>query len=189
MSNPWFQILIKPRQTIAEIVKKNPDHRIWWLAFIYGFSSILSSFQSTSMGIQISLPLIFLLAIIIAPFWGYICFTIWSWVITFTGKWLKGQGGFKEVRCAYAWSNVPIVINIFLWFLLAFLFGDALFTNYSGTAAFTQTQITSLLIIFILRISAAVWGLVIYLNALAEVQKFSVLRAIGNVILSAVIIG
>jgi hypothetical protein len=39
------------------------------------------------------------------------------------------------------------------------------------------------------KVVLAIWSLVIYLNALAEVQQYSVLRAIGNVIIAGIVVG
>jgi len=186
--NPWLTIWTQPRATIAEIVRENPNRSIWWLSAIYGFSSILNSFQTALLGNKLNIAAIFLIAIVLCPIWGYISFSIWSWVVSFTGKLFKGAGTFKEIRAAYAWSCVPLIVNVLLWFLLAALFGRALFTEMKETQTFTQAQVTLLFGILIIRIAVAIWSIVIYLNALAEVQKYSVLRAIGNVIVAAVIV-
>lgn len=186
-SNPWKSIWLSPRATIASVVAENPNRSIWWLASIYGFSSLLSTFQSLMLGIQLNLMGIFILAIVLAPFWGYAMFSIWSWVIYLTGKWFKGTASFKVARAAYAWSCVPLIANIPIWFVLAAIFGPQLFTNFSENYLLTNGQVTTLFGILIIRIAAAVWSLVIYLNALAEVQQYSILRAIGNVLVAGLI--
>jgi hypothetical protein len=106
-----------------------------------------------------------------------------------TGKLLKGGAEFKIVRSAFAWSCVPFVINVILWIVLAFMFGQLLFMNTAGGYAFTQGQVAFLFFLIIARIAVGIWSLVIYINALAEVQQFSILRAIGNVLLAAILLG
>ncbi len=187
--NPWKTIWTEPRATIASIVAENPNRSLWCLAAIYGFSSLLNTFQSIMLGINLRLPAIFLLALVLAPFWGYIAFSIWSWVVCFTGKWLKGTGSFQAVRAAYAWSCAPLIANIPLWFILAAIFGQQLFTNFSENYLLTDGQVTVLFAILIIRIAAAIWSIVIYLNALAQVQQFSILRSIGNVLIAGAIVG
>jgi len=46
-----------------------------------------------------------------------------------------------------------------------------------------------LFIILIAKLVFAIWSVVIYLQMLAEVQQFSILRAIVNVILASLVIG
>ena len=186
-TNPWKTIWTEPRATIASVVSQNPNRHLWWLSSIYGFSSLLNTFQSILLGATVSLPGIFLLAIVFAPLWGYICFSVWSWVVSFTGKWLKGVGTFQQVRAAYAWSVVPLLANIPLWFVLAAVFGQQLFTNFSDSTVVTNGQVALLFAILLVRIGATVWSIVIYINALAQVQQFTILRAIGNILLAGLI--
>jgi hypothetical protein len=187
--NPWSSIWVRPRATIAAVVAENPNRSLWWLAAIYGFSSLLNTCQSIMLGFNVSLAGIFLLAIVFAPLWGYISFSVWSWVVMITGKWLKGTGSFQAIRASYAWSCVPLIANIPLWFVLASIFGQELFTNFSENHILTDGQVSMLFGILIIRIAAAIWSIVIYLNALAEVQQFSILRTIGNVLISGLIVG
>lgn len=186
--NPWLTIWTKPRATIAQITAENPNRSLWALAAIYGFCSLMNLFQSIALG-QIMAPIgIIILAAILSPFWGYLNFTVWSWFVSFTGKWLKGKGTFTDVRAAYAWSSVPILINIPLWLLMVVLFGHQLFLNFPDAAHLPSSQINILFGILIVKVIVAVWSFVIFLNALAEVQQFSMLRTIGNLIIAGIIL-
>jgi hypothetical protein len=187
--NPWVSVWTSPRVTIARIVQENPNRGLWWLAAIYGFSGLLNFLQSIFLGAQMGVIPIFLLALVIGPLWGYASFSVWSAVVWWTGKWIKGTAHFKAVRAAYAWSCVPFIINIVLWVVMAALFGRLLFMNFAEGYAFTQGEVIFLFFILLARIAVGIWSLVIYLNALAEVQNFSVLRAIGNVLIAAVLMG
>lgn len=185
----WLTIWVEPRATIRKIVTENPKQSLWLLAAIYGFSSLLNSFQSAAMGNQVGMLGIFLAAVILAPFWGYAVFAVWSWVICWTGKLLKGAGDFQKVRASYAWSCVPLAVNGILWIVLILLFGLPLFSNFPQEQLLTDGQALLLFFILIAKVVLAIWSLVIYLNALAEVQQYSVLRAIGNVIIAGVLVG
>lgn len=187
--NPWITIWTEPRETIRRIIAENPKRSLWVLAAIYGFSSLLNSFQSGSLGVSMGMAPLFLLALILAPFWGYLIFAFWSFVVVWTGKIFKGQGNFQTVRAAYAWSCVPLSVTAVLWVLLILFFGHPLFTNFPQEHLLTGGQTALLFCILIAKVAMVIWTLVIYLNALSEVQRFSILRAIGNVIIAAVLIG
>jgi len=187
-SNPWLTIWTQPRETVARVVSENPKKDLWWLATIYGFSSLLNVFQSFLAGNSLQVFAIFIIALAISPFWGYLNLSIWSWVTTITGKWLKGAGNFQTVRCAYAWSFVPLIINIPIWILLGVLFGSQLFTNFADHQLLSNVQVTTLFCLLLLRVTSVIWSIVIYVNALAEVQRFSILRAIGNILLTGLLI-
>ncbi|HEY4255418.1 MAG TPA: hypothetical protein VGM34_03620, partial [Chlamydiales bacterium] len=82
--NPWVSVWLSPKATIRQIVAENPNRSIWLLSSVYGFSSLLNAFQSLMLGF--SLPLIGLLglAALLSPLWGYLFFTVWGWVVSFT---------------------------------------------------------------------------------------------------------
>lgn len=187
--NPWLTIWTRPKNTVARIVQENPNRSLWWLAAIYGFCSLLNLFQSMALGNAMGIVGIFALAVIFSPIYGYISFSIWSGFVYWVGKWFKGQGSFREVRCSYAWSCVPILINIPLWIIMASLFGNQLFMNTLSANALPKTEVFLLFAILIAKVVVAIWSLVIFLNALAEVQKYSMVRSIFNVIVAALILG
>lgn len=188
--SPWATIWVHPRATIRRIVNENPNQSIWLLAWIYGFSALLGSFQSFSLGSSLGIIAIFIIALVLAPLWGYIVFTVWSWVVLWTGKWLKGTGSFQEVRAAYAWSNVPIIVSDVIWIIMLVMFGARIFvTQADNTPAIPQGFAIGLLGLLFIKVVFSIWSLVIYLIALSEVHRFSVMRAIGNVIISAIIVG
>jgi hypothetical protein len=187
--NPWLKVWVEPRATIAYILRESPNRGFWILACIYGFSSALNWFQSMMLGLRIGVLPIFLLALLLSPLWGYVGISVWSWVVHFSGRWLKGEGTFKEVRTAYAWSCVPIVVNVGLWFFLALIFGRALFANFAPESQIlTQGEVAILFSILVIRIGVMIWSLVIYLKMLAEVRHYSILRAIGNVLIAGAIV-
>ncbi len=187
--NPWFSIWTQPRATIAQVVAENPNRSLWGLAWIYGFCSLMNMFQSMVLGTALGMIAIVILAAILAPFWGWINFSVWSWVVHGIGKWFKGRGTFQTVRAAYAWSCVPILLNIPLWLLMVVLFGHQLFLNYPDAHLIPQGTVAILFVILVIKVVLAIWSLVIYLNALAEVQGYSILKAILNIVVAGVILG
>lgn len=189
MENPWRSIWCNPRATIRRIVEENPNRSLWILAFICGFTSLFNGFQSFPIAIQIGLIPMFVLTVILSAFWGYVIFAVWSWAILVTGKIFKGQAKFKEARAAYAWSCVPLLVNLCIWLVLFVLFGSILFLGPQTHPALSGATVTFLFVLLIGKVVFSIWSIVIYLQALAEVQSYSVLRAIGNVILAAIFLG
>jgi Yip1 domain len=178
--NPWISIWTEPRKTIDSIVDENPKKHLWLLAWIYGFLSFMNASQSFVLGNTVQFFGIILLSILIAPLWGMLVFQVWSYVVHLIGKLLKGKGSFPYVRAAFAWSCVPLTVNIFLWILLLLVFGKSLFQ----TAEPTTGPVVLLTLVLIAKVIVMIWSLVIYINALAEVQRFSIGRAILNILLA-----
>lgn len=129
-----------------------------------------------------------ILAIVVSAIYGYVSFSIWSWFVTWVGKFFKGQGQFKTIRASYAWSSVPLILNIPLWLLMVALFGHQLFLNMPDAHLLSGWKVFVLFLVMIAKVILAIWSLVIYINALAEVQKYSVIRAILNILVAGVIV-
>lgn len=186
----WLTIWTSPRETIRRILSDNPKHGLWRLATIYGFVSLLGAFQSFSKGSHVELWVIFFASLIFAPIWGYILFSVWSGVMTWVGHLFKGNGDFQGIRAAYAWSCLPVLVNAALWIVMIVLFGSVLFIE-GGTTFHTFPEGMGILLAVLLlgKVIMSIWSLVIYLNALAEVQQFSILRAIGNIVVSGIVFG
>lgn len=185
--NPWRSILTKPKQTIRMIVDYNPNYRLMILSAIYGFSSLLGIAQNLRLGDNLDSLSIIILSLILAPLWGYLLFSLSSWFLFICGRWLKGAATFKEIRAALAWSKVPMLASIVLWIMLIILFKKELFQSNGSQEVFSGFKIILLLSILMVQLIASIWSIVIYINALAEVQRFSILRAIGNIILVIIV--
>jgi hypothetical protein len=107
-------------------------------------------------------------------------------LVYWTGKWIKGKSKYKELRSAVAWGNVPSVVTCAAWVVLALSLGEGLFVE--GFYAEAMPTATLATFLYGIQVIVAVWSFIIFLIALAEVQKFSVLRAIVNVIIPFVIL-
>jgi hypothetical protein len=187
--SPWITIWTHPRQAIAGVVRENPNRALWGLAWIFGFCALMNVFQSLMAGATFNLAAIVIAAVVVAPFWGWINFSVWSFFATWVGKLFRGQGTFTTVRAAYAWSCVPLIINIPLWILVIGLFGHQVFNNFEQTAVMSTGMALLLLAILVVKVVLAIWSLVLYLNTLAVVHQFSMVRSILTVIVTAIVLG
>jgi hypothetical protein len=183
--NPWFSILKEPKKTIRRIVDFNPNHRLLILSIIYGFCVLLGFAQQLKLGEKMSLISIIASAIIFSPIIGYIFFSFSSWLIYYTGKLIKGAASFKQIRAAIAWSNVPVVVNLLGWIVLILIFKKMIFEDFSKEILSSAKLSVFFAVVFVQMI-ASVWGIVIYVNALSEVQGFSILYAILNILFGIV---
>jgi hypothetical protein len=166
-NSPWLSIWTTPRKTIKKIVANDPNQSIWGLASILGF---LTFFHMAQLFFGKWDPFVLVVsAAVVAPFLGFVLLKIYSWIYELTGKIFKGRGDREDIRAALGWSYVPLALTIPLWILSIFMFN---ILNH-------DSSMILLLFLFVL----AVWSFVIQVVTIAAVQKFSILQAIGNVIL------
>jgi hypothetical protein len=182
--NPWVNMWFRPRSTIRSIVEFSPNYGLKVLSFIYGFASLLSLAQTFSLGFFVSFTYLMILMLIAAPFWGYFIFTFVSWVVYRSGRWLKGRASHKEVRAVLAWSNIPMTVNLLIWASLIYVFRGTLFQGFPGTYLLVGKMFYLLFALSVTQMIMGIWSLVLYINALAEVQGFSIVRAIGNLLIA-----
>lgn len=178
----WWSVWCSPRATIRHIVEQNPKRAFWGLCTIYGFPALLNAMQSISAGESVGIFGVFLLAILLAPLWGFVVFSVASGVVLWTGKWLRGKGSFGAIRACYAWSSVPILGSCVLWLILMGIFGKMLFVE--APIMVSGSALAVLFLILLGKVVLAVWSLVLYVQMLREVQGFSVGRSLANILLS-----
>lgn len=185
--NPWLKMWTCPKATIRTIVDYNPDYRLFVLSAIYGFVSLISTSQSFALGLSINFFLLIFLCLIIAPLWGYLLFSISSFLIYTTGKWLKGKAKYKEVRACVAWSNVPIIANLVLWAILFGIFKQDILKDFPASFDVTPVQRAILFVVLLGQLILSIWIIVLYVNSLSEVQCYSVGKAILNIIFAVIL--
>ncbi len=183
LRTPWVTMWTKPTQTIRDIVKKNPSMHLMALSAIYGFPVVVHGAQFLSLGESLPTWLILVIVVLLSPLIGFIGISFWSLLIKWTGSWIGGKANYKNVRAAVAWSNVPNLVNVLLWILLAFTIGSTLFSPASNTGEVTIGIARIVTMIFAVQVIISVWSFVIFVMALAEVQGFSALRALGNILI------
>lgn len=185
--NPWLSIWFHPRKTIRAIIEYNKNYRIILLSAIYGFQYMLQSAQYFSLGQGTSLLLLLLFAIIFAIPAGYIIFNVMSFFYYWIGKLIKGKGSFKEIRAATIWSSVPMVLTCLIWIILMIFHGNSLFVAGYETQLTGGAAALSMTLGFV-QLAIGIWGLVIFLHALGEVQGFSAWMALLNAVLAGIVV-
>lgn len=186
MSNPWLSMWLKPKETIQAQLEKPSSYSFWGLISIYGFLSLLNLFQSMVLGEILSVGWVILLSVLLSPVWGYILISIWSWIMSVTGRWLKGEGSFSQLRVTFAYSCVPFTVSAFIWILMILGFSPILFSDVPNhLLSYPQTLI--FLGLLTVKMIMAIWAFILYVQSLCVVQKFSVLKSILNVVIAWIV--
>jgi uncharacterized membrane protein len=186
--NPWLSIWVQPRETIREIVETNPRYRFYVLCALYGFPMAMSFAQSFSLASRFPVWSIVIASLVICTFFGFIGISISTWLLHVTGKWIKGTGTFQTIRAAVAWSNVPNAVTAITWFILLAVFGGKIFYRDFSEMTFVGYQAGVVFLIFLVQSIVSIWGFIILLKTLGEVQGFSAWRALLNVAIPFVIV-
>ena len=178
--NPWLKIWTSPKETIQAVVNHDPKYRFNVFCFIYGFVWCLQTAQILMLGHYYSVGAIMILSALLSVPIGYILMNITTAFFYLAGKLFRGHSDYLNVRAVVGWSNLPSLANIILWIGLVIFYGSDIFvTANPDMASAFNFAIFAMGVQFI----AGIWGLVILIGGIAQVQKFSNLRSFGSLIL------
>ena len=169
--NPWKEVWLHPRNTIKAILKYDPKYMVLPIAALTGIANNALDFEAADMIVGGSS---FIGSAFVAALLGIVSLYISAFLLSVTGKWIKGKANTLKLRAAIAWSSVPVVASLILFIPL--FFG----LNNSVPGIVGLSTVTMIVLV--------VWSLVLYFSMLSEVQKFSVWKAILNQILVAIIV-
>lgn len=186
--NPWLSIWVEPRKTIRAIINTDSKFGFYVLSFVYGLPMAFNLAQSFYLISSVPLWAIIIGALVVCTFLGMIGISVSAWLLQFTGRWINGKGSFQNVRAAVAWSNVPNIVTILMWVALIGIFGGQVFAPEFTETHFFGFQAGAVFIIFLIQSIVSVWGFILLLHTLGEVQGFSAWKALLNVIIPVVII-
>lgn len=171
--SPWRTIWFSPRRTIRRIV--DSDARPSWVpvvalaALTQGFMSLqldpndgTLSLSRSAMPVMIGvLQLVF--GVLVGPF-----------LLAFVGSWFGGDADPTEIRQAVAWSYVPVAVAAVC------VIPPLLFGGPAGPDDTPQTPLQWIALVSVLAIGlASLWAFVLEVITLAEVQRFSIIRALA----------
>ena len=182
---PWRTIWFSPRRTIRALV--DADVRPSWvpvvalavlhqvLASILGVMApdgTISSARATMPAIIGGLQVIF--GVLVGPF-----------ILAFTGGWFGGDADPDEIRQSVAWSYAPVAVAT-IFPVLIFALNTSLPRESIAAGEVTASGIGVALILLgsiVVYFAVLVWAVVLQVATLAEVQRFSILRAIGSLLI------
>lgn len=166
----------QPRATLRAIVYSNPKYGVIYLAALYALDNFFFFSNWWSIGLTESYYLIFLASLLLSPLAGLIWLYLMGWIFYFTGRWLKGEAPAAHLRCALAWSKIPMSASVFMWLILLAVHPEVTFILNGGGSS-------SLFIHFITIILSA-WSYLLLLQSIREVQRFSLIRAFANTLIA-----
>jgi hypothetical protein len=181
--NPWLSIWTEPRKTIRSIVDTDPKFGYLLLSAFYGLPFAFNLVQSLDFSSAVPLWAILIGSLVVCVFLGMIGITVSAWLLHICGKLIGGKGTFPTVRAAVAWSNVPNAVTILMWAVLLGIFGAQVFSKNFAEMQFVGYQAGVLFLVMLIESIASVWGFIILLSALREVQGFSIWKAILNIVI------
>jgi Yip1 domain len=185
-SSPFIAIWTEPRMTIRNIVERDPHRYVLGLAALGPALVAVESAWARMLSAQTPAPFLWPIEVaFIALFAGAIGIAALyfnGWALRWTGAIVGGVATSVEVRAALAWSRIPAIAAAALS-VAATLLGAATppaFMN-GHLPRFTPSSVGLGLVNLVL----GVWSLVVMLQCVGEVHRFSAWRALGAILIEA----
>jgi len=177
--NPWLWILIRPRATIRQIVDVDPQLHVMLLSCAYGINAVVGLNDGMpwrtgigNMRYVVLLPL----ALVAGPLLGIVSVSVISWCSRVAAGWVDGVASEHETQAALAWSMVAEIYTFPL------TLATALATSPDVGLGLSPSAEGLIQLNLVVSLAARLWSLVLFVNALAEVNRFSRQRALLSMI-------
>ncbi len=185
---PWLTMLVRPRQTMRQILDGDPTRFVVVLAMLAGVLTVLDRASIGGMGDRIPVSTIFAMAIPVGVLAGLIMLYLGGAVIQWTGSWFGGRGTAAEVRAALAWGRMPFYWAGLLWLPYLGFFGGEVFMGEMPSVEAQPWLLFVLINLAVLEVGLGIWGLVTLVLAVAEAHRFPAWNSLGSIVLAMVLV-
>lgn len=174
--NPWIGIWSHPKGTIRAIVDLHPNRSMFLLSAMGALQHYffwIGYYSFANPAVFAVATFIFLL---LSPLIGFIYFTIMACILRITGRWVNGAAPISHLRAAFAWSRLPKLIDLAMWFILSAFVTEVQFGIYfQGMSRMFILGITTI---------TSIWSFIVLIQTLSEVQRIRWKSAFINAFLS-----
>lgn len=183
----FTKIWTSPRHVFKYINDNHNDKYVTVLLILSGISESFDKASMKNMGDKMSIWAILGLCIILGGLFGWISFYIYAALVSWTGKWLKGQGDTSSILRMFSYAMIPSIIALVFLILKIGIYGVEIFKEDGDmTSAGWISNIFvygSMVLEFIL----GIWTLVFCVIGISEVQKLSIGKSILNLLLPVLV--
>lgn len=187
LGNPFFTIWIAPRATIRRIVDTDPTRHVLMLAALGPALFALYKQWSKAVGDNANLSMLWpvwvVVGVAIQAALGILGLYISGVLFRWSGSLLGGTASTVEVRAAFAWSQIPSIATVLVLFAALFM-GIPVPQMTPGHLPRIDPAFYKIMALIA---ALSFWGLVIHLKCLGEVHRFSAWKALGTLLIPALI--
>lgn len=185
-SNLWKNILFHPTATFKYIFENQPKKSVF-IFFVFGgmASGVGRLLDRNSLDGSDDLPQL-LIVLLISGALGWISYYLVAYFLSIAGDILKGKASVEEFRTVIAWALVPTIFSLALVIPQYLIYGGG--SNNSVWENGFSIDNTGLILLFLIAAILKIWMVFILVKGVVFIQKFSIGKALMNVVLPFVIV-
>lgn len=181
----FYKLLTSPRDAFKFINDYKFDKHVTILLSLAGIVRAFDRAIGKNMGDNFSLLGLITFCIIIGGLFGRITYYIYSALISWIGKWFEGTADTQSILRILAYSLFPSVFVLILLIPQIAIYGNGMFQSDYDTS---NTGLINNIVYYGLLLCGVVlgiWSFVLSIIGISEVQKFSIWKALLNLLLPA----
>ena len=186
---PLLVFFYRPRSVIKHRLHQSGSLPAleWALIVCAGISSAFAAITLLGLGVVIDERILVVLAVLLGPLMAVAAMLFDGVLLSLIGRMFHGTASVRDIFTVYPWSNFPRLIDLAIWFALLLSLGSKILST--ETAPFDVSQLSSLSTIQIAIAGLfALWMIGLWIVGLAEAHFFSMLAALGTLVLSKVLV-
>jgi hypothetical protein len=175
-----------PRLVFKYINENNYNRRVHLLLILAGIATGFDRAESQHLGDTMSLIAILAGSIILGALFGYLTYYIYAALMSWTGKWLKGQGDTYSLLRMLSYAMLPSIIALIPLIPRIALLGKETFESNVDVMGSGSPVIYYVSVLF--ELILGLWTIVLVIIGISEVQKISIGKSILNLLLPGLVI-
>lgn len=179
------KIWLEPRKVFRFLNQYKHDKYLILLLVLFGIQKALEKLSSSVNDGQSAILIIFI-SVFFGAIFGWIGQYIYAVFIRIAGNSLGGKADTRSILRVLAYSSIPVIFSLFCFVAKFVLLGNDIFlsdgSHLGKVAVFLNYSF------IILEVILAVWSFVLCVVGIAEIQEFSLLKSLANLLLPFFII-
>jgi hypothetical protein len=184
----FTKIWLSPREVLKYIHENKYNKYVTVLLILSGIAKAFDNASAKNTGDNLSLWMLVIACIVGGALFGWISYYLYAALISWTGKWLKGQGDTSSLIRVLAYSSIPAIVALIFYIPQIIVYGDDLFKSNRHTADINWISSGIVYGSMALEFCLGILSVRLSVIAISEVQKFSIGKSILNIFLSALVI-
>jgi hypothetical protein len=184
----FIKIWTSPREVFKFINTYKYEKHVTVLLVLGGVSRAFDRASLKNMGDDFSILGVIAYCVILGALFGWISYYIYSALVSWTGKWLKGKGDSNSLLRVFAYGLIPAIISLLFLIPQIVIYENEIFK--SDGDIFSKGIIANIIVYsaMFLELVLGIWSFVLCIIGVSEVQKFSIGKSILNLILPVLVI-
>lgn len=184
----FTKIWTSPRLVFKYLNDNNYDKFVYVLLILAGITKTFERASTKSMGDNLPLIAVLAICIVLGGLLGWISIYIYAALMSWTGKWLKGQGNTNSLVRMISYASIPSILGLILLIPQVAVFGNEIFQSDFNMYERGMLSLIVFYFTIAIEIILAIWTIAIFIIGTSEVQKLSIGKSILNIILPALVI-